>query len=47
MLALFSRANGVGPALSGLRFDYVHGYTHMVYENTVGNRLRPVPRPRS
>ena len=34
MLALFSLANGVGPALSGLSFDYFHGYTQIfiVYE---------------
>jgi MFS family permease len=27
MLALFSLANGVGPALSGLSFDFIHGYS--------------------
>ena len=34
MLALFSLANGVGPALSGLSFDYFHAYTQIffVYE---------------
>jgi MFS family permease len=34
MLALFSLANGIGPALSGLSFDYFHSYTQIfiVYE---------------
>jgi MFS family permease len=56
MLALFSLANGVGPALSGISFDHFHSYTQifMVYEilliiacaQFLGLGAYPYPAPR-